>query len=142
METLVSKNDILAYLPQQPPFTMVDELVAFDETSAKSQFLVETDNVLVRNGLFGESGLVENMAQTIALYAGYKARAANEKPPIGYIAGIKNLEISARAQTGTTLITEVEIVNEVLNMQIANAKVSDASGKLLANCELRIFITE
>jgi predicted hotdog family 3-hydroxylacyl-ACP dehydratase len=139
---LVSKNEILEYIPQQPPFSMVDTLEAINGNSAHSSFHILESNVLSSEGIFRESGLVENMAQTIALFAGYKAREANLPPAIGYIAGIKNLSISRRPNVDETLFTQVEIINEVMNMQIAKAEVFDAENQELASCELRIFITE
>ncbi len=142
METLVSKKDILAYIPQQPPFNMVDTLTAISEKSAASTFEILESNVLSSNGVFRESGLVENMAQTIALFAGYQARESDTAPPIGYIAGIKNLKILGRPKVGETISTQIEIVNEIMNIQIAEAKVFDRSNTELASCEMRIFITK
>lgn len=139
---LVSKEQILEFIPQQPPFNMVDTLASIDDKSAQSTFHVLESNVLSSEGVLRESGLVENMAQTIALFAGYKAREANLPPAIGYIAGIKNLKITRRPNVHETLFTRVEITNEVMNMQIAKAEVCDAKNQELASCELRIFITE
>lgn len=142
MDSLVTKDNILAYIPQQPPFNMVDTLTDVSEKSAASTFEIFESNVLSSDGIFRESGLIENMAQTIALFAGYNAREKDISPPIGYIAGIKKLEIVRRPNVGETIHTQIEIVNEVLNIQIAEAKVFDKTNKELASCEMRIFITE
>lgn len=139
---LVSKEQILEYIPQQPPFSMVDTLEYTDDKSARSTFHILDTNILSSEGILRESGLVENMAQTIALYAGYKARQSNIIPPIGYIAGIKNLKITRLPNIDETIFTQVEITNKVMNMQIATAEVFDAKNEQLASCELRIFITE
>ncbi len=122
---------------------MVDELTAFASTSAGSKFEIRSDNVLCEDGRFTEGGLVENMAQTVALFAGKKAQesAPDSDPPVGFIAGIKGLEIKSLPEIGQTLQTEIEIVNEVMNIQIAQATVQ-VSDEVVASCEMRIFIQE
>lgn len=142
MTSIVSKEDILSYIPQQPPFSMVDTLESITDKTATSTFTILDSNVLCSDGILRESGLVENMAQTIALYAGYGAKQSEGEPPIGYIAGIKNLKISGHPKVGDTITTEIEIVNEVMNIQIAEAKAKDSTGATLSSCEMRIFITE
>ncbi len=122
---------------------MVDELRKFTPTSANSQFEIKSENVLCEDGYFTEGGLIENMAQTVALFAGKKAQesAPDSDPPVGFIAGIKNLEIKSLPQIGQVIQTEIEIVNEVMNIQIAQARVK-SNNEVVAGCEMRIFIQE
>ncbi len=71
-------ENITSLIPQKYPFVMVDKLLYIDETSARSSFYIKGDNVFVKNGFFTEGGLLENMAQTAALKAGYNSDAANK----------------------------------------------------------------
>lgn len=50
---------------------MVDQLDFFANKSASTTFQVLADNVLVEKNHFSEAGLLENMAQTCAIHAGY-----------------------------------------------------------------------
>ena len=134
--------DIYKFIPQRPPFVMVDQLRSILDSGIESSFVIEPTNLLVRNGIFQESGLVENMAQTAAMYAGYHANKANVPAPIGYIGAIKNLNIHALPKENQKIITRIKLVNEVMNIQIVNAEVRSEAEDLLAECELRIFLKQ
>lgn len=137
---LIQGDAILTYIPQQPPFVMVDTLYEIDEKSVLSGFTVLPENVLVSGGEFQEGGMVENMAQTVALFAGFLAKKHGVPVPIGYIAAIRDLQIGKLPKVGEALFTKVEIVNEVFNMQIAMAELRNKEEEVLGSCELRIFI--
>lgn len=139
-ESIAQGNELLKYIPQRPPFVMVTHLYEHDEKNVVSGLAIEDDNVLVKDGLLQESGLIENMAQTAALFAGLKASALGKGAPLGYIAGIKDVLIEDLPAAGQKISTKVEIVNEVMDIQIAQAAVYDQEECLLAKCELRIFI--
>lgn len=140
MTVLEEGNELLKYIPQRPPFVMVSVLVSHSERSVVSGLKITDDNVLVKEGFLQEGGLVENMAQTTALFAGIQANLAKKEAPVGFIASIKGLKIDRLPAVGDTVYTSVEIVNEVMNMQIAMARVYDIKDNTIAGCELRIFI--
>jgi predicted hotdog family 3-hydroxylacyl-ACP dehydratase len=133
--------DITELIPQKPPFVMVDQLIFVDEEITRTTFTVQADNVLTENGVFSEAGLIENIAQTAAAGAGYKAMQQNEPVKAGFIGAIKDLEIFGLPKIGQLLETEVHIENQVFNVTIVTGKVACA-GKLLAQCEMKIFIAE
>ena len=58
---------------------------------------------------------------------------------IGFIAGIKDLNIHYLPSVGETIETHIEITNEVMGITIVEAK-SFCGGRPVANCEIRIFI--
>ena len=64
---------------------MVSKLLASDGTVTRSSFCIEENNVFVKNNLFQEAGLLENMAQTAALGIGYAAQTENKPVKVGYI---------------------------------------------------------
>jgi len=134
------EHDILKYIPQRPPFVMVDKLISIEEHGLKSEFIVSSGNVLVVNGIFQESGLVENMAQTAAIYAGHIASLSNKPAPVGYIGALKNLQITTLPLIKEKITTSIKLASEVMNIQIVEAKVRNETGKLIAECELRIFL--
>jgi len=92
-------ENILSLIPQKPPFVMVDRLHHSDETVTRSGFRVTAENIFTINGQFAEAGLLENIAQTAAAGAGYKARLGNKPVEAGYIAVVKNLEIFGLPKT-------------------------------------------
>src|SRR5690554_7420315 len=73
--------DVSHLIPQKTPFVMVDTLLDFSENKVVSSFQIKADNLFVNNNRFLESGLIENMAQTVALHTGYDFFIKNEDPP-------------------------------------------------------------
>lgn len=132
---------IQEYIPQRPPIVMIDRIVDISETRVVSEFHVKNDNLFMTEGKLLEPGIIENMAQTIAAGAGYRAKEKNEKVKLGYIAAIKNLNIHMLPSVGDILSTSVLIVNEVFSVTIVQAEVICGSTRI-ADCEMRIFIEE
>ncbi len=129
-------DDILQRLPHRPPFVMIDR-ISTEGGLARAAFLIKEDNVLVEGGYFSESGLVEHMAQAAGAGLPHSIGSA---PSVGYIGALNNLKIEKLPGVGETIYTEVSYLHQVMHAHIVNAQVKDASGKLLASCELKIFI--
>lgn len=134
-------NEILAYIPQRPPIVMIDRIVEVIDNKVICQFEIKDDNIFVANGIFCEPGIIENIAQTIAAGAGYKAKEQNTEVKLGYIAAIKNLNIYFLPPVGAILSTSVQIVNKVFNITIIQAEVNVKNTKV-AECEMRIYIED
>jgi predicted hotdog family 3-hydroxylacyl-ACP dehydratase len=138
---LVSKEQILSLLPQRPPIVMVDELIYTDETTTRCSFTVLPTNIFADNGVFGEPGLVENIAQTAAAGVGYRAGKTKEPVPVGYIGAIKDLRIFNLPKIGDTIVTEVSVVNKVFDVTLVNGSIY-CNEELAATCEMKIFISK
>jgi len=120
---------------------MIDQLVRCDEVCSDTTFLINADNVLVEDNELSEAGITENIAQTAAAGFGYITQQ-NKKPiAVGYIAAIKNLEIFALPKVGETIETNVAITDQIFEMTIISGSVK-CNGKLLASCEMKIYIKE
>ena len=120
---------------------MVDRLLYSDDKFGRSSFLVTADNIFVVDGELREPGLVENMAQTAAATAGYISNKEKKMPSIGYIGDVKNLEIMALPKINDELETEISIENQIFEVTIITGKVW-CRKKLMAQCEMKIFITQ
>ena len=134
-------TDIQEYIPQRPPIVMIDRIVDISESKVVCEFQIKKDNLFVAEGKLFEPGIIENIAQTIAAGAGYRAKQNNEKVKLGYIAAIKNLNICMLPSVDDILTTTVQIVNEVFSVTIVQAVVLCGSTEI-ADCEMRIFIEE
>lgn len=122
---------------------MVDDLLFCDDKICKTNFVIEEDNIFVREGKFIEAGIVENIAQTCATRIGYiNTHFQKEKVKIGMIASIKNLSINKLLNVGDVLDTTVEeTMSGYFNMTILNAKV-ECKGELIAECEMKVALTD
>ena len=136
---LVSKEDLHSFIPQQFPFVMVDHLISAKGNVFKTSFRPAADNVLVDNGCFSEAGIIENIAQSAALQAGYQAKQNNDPIKIGYIGALRNLEIHSLPKVGQTIETEIVVENHVLDAIIINGYVW-LENEMIASTEIRIFL--
>lgn len=118
---------------------MVGKLLSVDELITKSSFVIPPENVFVKDGIFQEAGLMENIAQTAALRAGYSAQAENKPVESGYIGAIKDFEVFALPNAGDEIITETSIDNQVFNVTMLTGKVWH-NDVLLARCEMKVFM--
>ena len=142
--------NVLDLLPQRPPFIMVDRLIYFDLTSAKTVFTVREDNLFCKNGVMEEAGLVENIAQTCAAHTGFKQRIASGSHPrnnasddikIGVIAMIHTLEMKRRPLVGEVLETSMAIEEEFFTTTLVRSEVQTGD-ELIATCRMKLFLTD
>jgi predicted hotdog family 3-hydroxylacyl-ACP dehydratase len=134
-------SNILNYIPQRPPFVMIDEVLAATDTESKTTFTIPENHLLVEDGYFTASGLVENMAQTAAAGTGYQAHQQGNAAPVGFIGALKNLNVLKLPSVNSTIVTTVQMGMQVMNAQIVQARVEE-NGIEIANCELKIFIQQ
>lgn len=133
--------DITNFIPQRAPFVMIDDIVSADEKLSVTTLNIRNGHLFVKEGYFTEPGLVENMAQTAAACTGYYAQLAGKPAPVGFIGALKNLNIIELPKVGDTIKTEVNFLNQVLNVHIVQGRVY-LNNKEIANCELKIFLQE
>ena len=117
---------------------MVGKLLYTDDTITRSSFVIGADNVFVRDNLFHEAGLLENIAQTAALRAGYIAQEENRPVSVGYIGAVKNLDIFILPKVGDEIMTEVTIETKVMDITVLTGEVKHNEA-LLAQCEMRVL---
>ena len=139
---LKTDEALYGYIPQRPPFVMVDKMLEKGDNYLISGFYIEASNVLCEDGQFKEGGLVENIAQTAALFAGAKFVDQGKEVPVGYIAGIKDLFIHKLPTAGEHIVTKTTLTHELMNIQIVTGEIFNQEDEKIAECELRIFIKE
>jgi len=137
----MSSQDILQYIPQRPPFVMIDSIAKADGTVSETNFTIREGHLFVEEGKFTEPGLVENMAQTAAAGTGYSLMAQGKPVPVGFIGALKALNVLDMPAVGDTITTEVSFKTQVLNVHIVQGRVFN-KGVEIANCELKIFLQE
>jgi predicted hotdog family 3-hydroxylacyl-ACP dehydratase len=138
---MITIYNIETLIPQRPPFVMIDKLLAFNETTTTTGFCIKADNIFVADGVFKEPGLVENIAQTAAARAGYVSHTQNKPVQVGYIGAVNNLQIFYLPKTGSQLITEIIIENQIFDVTLISGKIT-CNGQPVAQCKMKIFISQ
>ena len=134
--------DVRELLPQQPPFVMVDRLTYFDERRVQSETTITEKNIFVDDLSLSASGLLENIAQTCALRLGYVNKYIFKKNiQVGYIGAIRNFSVERLPRVGETIQTEVEVLEDVYGMTLAEAMLR-SEGEMLAATEIKIAVKD
>lgn len=132
---------LLNLLPQKKPFVMVDALRFFSAKKIVSSLTITSENILVKNNHFSAPGLIENMAQTIALHTGYDYYLKQKPAPTGYIGAIKKAEVFELPEIDKKLTTTVEILHDILGVTLVEAKV-ECDGKIIAQSEMKTALAK
>ncbi len=134
-------ENIIPLIPQKPPFVMVGKLLYTDVSITRSSFTVNRDNVFVKDNLFQEAGLMENIAQTAALRAGYLAQIEDKPVAVGYIGAVSSFEIFDLPKVDDEIITEITVENQIFDITVLSGRVW-LNQDLMAKCEMKLFISK
>lgn len=134
-------EDILALIPQRPPFVFIDSLLQADESVTRSQFLIREDQQLVQNGWLSEIALIENIAQTAAAGTGYRATRAGSQPGGGYLGGVRNFAALRLPKVDEQLTTEITVIASLAHAQKVQGRVF-VNSEEIASCELQVFLQQ
>ncbi len=147
-----NKNiDIRKYLPHRKSMLMVDELKTLTLDFVKTEFLIKQNNIFLKNDIFIETGLVENIAQTCSVIAGSSyfndgdERKENKSEVIGYITAIKSVNIYNLPKVNDLLISSGKMISR---FDFENYLTCTMRGeiwcndKVMLDCLLNLFIKD
>jgi len=140
-DPITDQGFLLGLIPQRYPFVMVDKLVYFSDEKIVSGFTISEDTLFARNGTFQEPGLIENMAQTIALHTGYQYFLKNQDAPMGYIGAIAKVEINALPVIGDELSTTVNILHDIMGVTLIASEIQ-CKGVLVATGKMKTVLAQ
>ena len=133
-QAIFDKKIIENLIPQKHPFVMVDKIYSFSESKMVSGLKITNDNIFFDGENFVESGIIEHMAQSIALHKGYDCFIKKETVPVGFIASLNNIEffdlpkLNDEIKTTVTILfdsggmTSVEVITELNENTIAKGE--------------------
>lgn len=119
---------------------MVEKLLFCDLERTKTSLSIKNDNIFVENGVFSQSGIVENVAQTCAARLGYLNR--NQPVKIGMIGSINDFEFSGvLPKAGQEILTEISVEAEVGQVILLNASVL-CNENVVAIGKMKVVLTD
>lgn len=136
---ILDKPGVEKLLPQKAPFVMIDTLLAFSDGAITSGLTILEDNILTEDNRFTEPGIIEHMAQTMALHSGYKLKDVADEPQTGYIGAIKKVEISKLPKVGDRIETTATIQTEFLGITLVTM-VCKCEDNLIAKAEMKTVL--
>lgn len=136
-----SKYDIPELLPQRKPFVMIDSLLYCDTTVTRTSLEVRDDNIFNDGGHLSTAGICENIAQTCAARLGYLSLASGQPVKLGFIGAISNMQVLRTPHTGESLVTEINVLQEVFNIKLVHAVVRSGD-EVIAETDLKIALAD
>lgn len=136
---ILDKQAVEKLIPQRSPFVMIDRMNAFTATTLSAGFHITGENIFSHDDVFTEPGIVEHMAQSVALHTGYQFFLRGMPAPTGYIGAINQLEIIELPHVGDQLTTEVEILQEFGGITMVNISTS-CDGRAIASGQMKTVI--
>lgn len=139
--------EIRNFLPHRDPMLMVDLIIAIDDQSVETTFLVTEKCIFVENGCFSESGLIENAAQTCSAIVAqnYFVEGATPVQLVGFIGAIKKLSIKELPLVNQTLISKAKLISKMDTEDFVLCLIECtifAEEKVLLETEMNLFIKE
>ncbi len=138
---IVDSDKVKDLIPQKEPFIMVDELLTYTEENLKSRFRVASNNIFVEDNYFVESGIIEHMAQSVALHTGYQFFLQNKIAPTGYIGSIKNVVINRLPKIGESLETTINIIQEFMGVTLVDIEVF-CKDEIIAKSQMKTVLAK
>lgn len=117
---LLEKETVENLIPQKFPFVMVDRMFSYSETGLVSGLKIQDSNIFLEENIFLEAGLIEHMAQSVALHTGYQFFLKNETAPTGYIGSIKDIQIKKLPQINDVIQSNVTILQEFAGVTLVD----------------------
>ncbi|MDC8001559.1 hypothetical protein POV26_10960 [Aequorivita todarodis] len=138
-EKITDTDFIGKLIPQKAPFVMVDKLLHFEDKRVIAGLTISEENIFTENNKFTAPGLIEHMAQTVALYTGYQFFLKEEDAPVGYIGAIKKAEIFELPSVGNELKTTVNVLHDIMGVTLVTAE-TECDGKIIASSEMKTVL--
>ena len=137
---ITSNEIILKCIPQRSPIVMVDYLLEYSKDTLTANHFV-TENRLFTTDVLTEPGLIEHMAQCVALHTGYGYYIKNIPAPVGYIGSISNLTIYRLPEIGTCVQSKITILQEFSGITLVEIQ-SKVDGILIASGQMKTVIAQ
>ena len=137
---ITSKEILLQCIPQRDPIVMVDQLIQYSENQLIAGHFVKKDRLFTTNVLT-EPGLIEHMAQSVALHTGYSYFIKQENAPVGYIGSISQLVINRLPEIDENITTYVQIIQEFGGITLVDI-VSKVEEEIIASGQMKTVISK
>lgn len=135
----ISGEKLLTLIPQRTPIILVSSLERYNENGLVSSFFVRAEGVFVDDEKLAESGLLEHMAQSVALHTGYSYFLKGENAPMGYIGSMQNVEIHKLPKIGETVFSSIQIIQEFMGVTLVEIE-TKLDGEFIARARMKTVI--
>ncbi len=136
---IIDRAFVESLIPQKKPFVMIDKLIHFSEKKVEAGLMVDEKNIFFHSNFFQEAGLIEHMAQTVALHTGYDFYLKEKEAPVGYIGSISSIDIERLPKSNENLETTAEILQEFAGITLVKIEVR-INGEIIASGQMKTVL--
>ncbi len=127
------------FIPQRRPMLLVDEFVSSDWNETRVRTTVRDSWPLVENGKVDPVVLIEVVAQTAGVLAGWRKRDKEKQGGRGWLVGVRRTDLTGVAlEVGDVLDSYVKVSYELENYAVFQGRV-ELHGKEIARVEIQTF---
>ena len=134
---IINKENIQDYIPQRPPFIMIDNLLEATGDYFKTDFKVLPGNIFVGNGKLREFAMIENIAQSSSVGLAIANKYPSGKKPGGYLGAVSKLKLYELSAVNDRIHTVVKLIAQLGNMFLLNGE-TWFNDKKLMECEMKL----
>ena len=134
---IIMKEDIQNFIPQRPPFIMIDNLLEVTGDCFKTDFWILPANIFVENGSLREFAMIENIAQSSAAGLAFVRKHPHGQKPGGYIGAVSRLKIFELPKVNDRIHTVVKLIAQLENMFLLRGENYLGDIKLM-ECEIKL----
>lgn len=128
-------------IPQRNPIVMVDALLDHKNEYVQAALTIKSTNIFVQKNKLTEGGIIEHMAQSVALYTGYKCFINQEPAPVGYIGSIKKVEIFDLPEVDQKISTQVYVLHDIMGVTLVDT-ICSCNEKVIAKSQMKTVLAK
>ncbi|MCC6201041.1 MAG: hotdog family protein [Moraxellaceae bacterium] len=135
----MQSHSILDLIPHRPPMVLLDEILEQGPEHMRARMRVSNDKMFVDvAGNFPAWAGIELMAQTIAAYGGFQARAQGLPVQVGFLLGTRRYESEcAHFPPGTELTISVhKLLIDEQGLGVFECRIDSEAGAISANLNI------
>ena len=128
-------------LPHEKPILMVKDIISYDDTTKSSTVTASVD---IDSPFLDDAGQVENecfieiIAQAAAAQHGFNRQREQLPLEQGFLAGVNFMKIYGTANTGDSLVVNVECGTEISSLSVINGKIFN-NDELIAEVTITVW---
>ncbi len=134
---IITKENIQNFIPQRPPFVMIDNLLEATGDYFKTDFEILRDNIFVENGNLRDFAMIENIAQSSSVGLATAKKYSREKKPEGYLGAVSKLKLYGLPAVNNRIYTKVKLIAQLENMFLLKGETWFNDTKLM-ECEVKL----
>jgi predicted hotdog family 3-hydroxylacyl-ACP dehydratase/MoaA/NifB/PqqE/SkfB family radical SAM enzyme len=127
-------------VPHGKSMRMVDQLVQVGERTARTEFVVRRDSLLVdASGRLDELAYIEMIAQSFAACHGFQLSGPERQVRQGLLLGVRDLVVSGEARVGDRLTVVVRKITRFGDFGVLEGDVRHQDGSIIATGQIKIW---